>query len=162
MTNVTFLGASLGPNESTFWGGDIPIFQWKLVWIVDLVQKLPELAENRDFQVLAVRNTGFWGTVETPISCGGSKGGLKYRRAVFRAWDTLDGIGRSRWPNKVPLIFCDGSPRVFSFQNFGSEVGFRFWGRSLKKGFFLPPAMKTLEIAGFYPTGKSNSVGRIR
>ena len=38
----------------------------------DLVQKVPELAENRDFQVLAARNTGFWEAVETPYTGGGA------------------------------------------------------------------------------------------
>ena len=56
---------------SQLFGGDIPISAWKVVKIEDLVQKVPKLAKNRDFQVLAVRNTDFWRTDETPYILDG-------------------------------------------------------------------------------------------
>ena len=37
----------------------------------DLVQKVPKLAKNHDFQVLAARNTDFWRSDEMPYIIDG-------------------------------------------------------------------------------------------
>ena len=66
MININFLTDTLTIFESSFWGGAEALLFLKIVIRNFLVQKVPELAKNRDFHVLAVRNTGFQKVDETP------------------------------------------------------------------------------------------------
>ena len=49
-----------------------------------------ESAENRDFEVLAVRNTGFWEVVETPYIIHGQLGRLLLLSGVKSHFPKID------------------------------------------------------------------------
>ena len=67
---------SLGNFESSLWGGGILFSFLKSVILGHLGSKVLKSAETHDFQVLELRNTGFWEAVETPYIIHGWLGRL--------------------------------------------------------------------------------------